>query len=171
MTIQSIKMPDIGEGIAEVELVAWRVAVGDLVTEDQILADVMTDKATVEIPSHVSGTIQSLDAEVGQVVAVGTPIIHIKTAAAQANQGLTAIAIEAPKTASSPAAAVPSPQPSPGGRGSKDPATPSDSELPPLPEGEGWGEGSAVAGSRAAPTAPIGIATCPLSTGATAALM
>jgi len=142
MTIQSIKMPDIGEGIAEVEVVAWRVAVGDLVTEDQILADVMTDKATVEIPSHVSGTIQSLDAEVGQVVAVGTPIIHIKTALAQANQGLTAIAIEAPQTASSPPAAAPSPQPSPGGRGSKDPATPSDSELPPLPSGEGRGEGS-----------------------------
>jgi 2-oxoisovalerate dehydrogenase E2 component (dihydrolipoyl transacylase) len=77
MTTQSIKMPDIGEGIAEVELVAWHVNVGDLVTEDQILADVMTDKATVEIPSHVAGTVLSLDVTVGQVVAVGTKIIHI----------------------------------------------------------------------------------------------
>ena len=61
MTIQTIKMPDIGEGIAEVELVAWHVKVGDIVAEDQILADVMTDKATVEIPSHVAGTVLSLD--------------------------------------------------------------------------------------------------------------
>jgi 2-oxoisovalerate dehydrogenase E2 component (dihydrolipoyl transacylase) len=78
MTIQSIKMPDIGEGIAEVELVAWHVQVGDTVAEDQILADVMTDKATVEIPSHVAGIVLSLDAAVGQVVAVGTEIIHIE---------------------------------------------------------------------------------------------
>ncbi len=51
MGIYTIKMPDIGEGIAEVELVAWHVKVGDMVAEDQIMADVMTDKATVEIPS------------------------------------------------------------------------------------------------------------------------
>ncbi|MCY1188409.1 Lipoamide acyltransferase component of branched-chain alpha-keto acid dehydrogenase complex [compost metagenome] len=50
-----IKMPDIGEGIAQVELVEWFVKVGDTVTEDQVVADVMTDKATVEIPSPVSG--------------------------------------------------------------------------------------------------------------------
>lgn len=83
MAVQSIKMPDIGEGIAEVELVAWHVQVGDSVTEDQILADVMTDKATVEIPSHVAGKVLSLDAAVGQVVAVGTAIIHIEVAGAQ----------------------------------------------------------------------------------------
>ncbi|MCF8160254.1 MAG: 2-oxo acid dehydrogenase subunit E2 [Polaromonas sp.] len=80
MAIQTIKMPDIGEGIAEVELVAWHVQVGDSVAEDQILADVMTDKATVEIPSHVAGVVLSLDAAVGQVVAVGTEIIHIEVA-------------------------------------------------------------------------------------------
>lgn len=78
MAIQTIKMPDIGEGIAEVELVAWHVQVGDTVAEDQILADVMTDKATVEIPSHVTGVVLSLDAAVGQVVAVGTEIIQIE---------------------------------------------------------------------------------------------
>ena len=50
MGIHVIKMPDIGEGIAEVELVAWHVKVGDMVAEDQPLADVMTDKATVEFP-------------------------------------------------------------------------------------------------------------------------
>jgi 2-oxoisovalerate dehydrogenase E2 component (dihydrolipoyl transacylase) len=84
MTIQTIKMPDIGEGIAEVELVAWHVKVGDNVAEDQILADVMTDKATVEIPSHVAGTVLSLDVTVGQVVAVGTKIIHIEVPKDQA---------------------------------------------------------------------------------------
>ncbi len=89
----SIKMPDIGEGIAEVELVAWHVKVGDTVHEDQILADVMTDKATVEIPSDVAGTVVSLDAQVGQVVAVGTPIIHITNMAA-ALDGQAPIATE-----------------------------------------------------------------------------
>ncbi len=78
MAMQTIKMPDIGEGIAEVELVAWHIQVGDVVAEDQILADVMTDKATVEIPSHVAGTVVSLNASVGEVVAVGTEIIHIE---------------------------------------------------------------------------------------------
>lgn len=51
MGVYIIKMPDIGEGIAEVELVEWHVAPGDTVTEDQVLADVMTDKATVQVPS------------------------------------------------------------------------------------------------------------------------
>jgi len=143
MTIQNIKMPDIGEGIAEVELVAWRVAVGDQVVEDQILADVMTDKATVEIPSHVSGTVLSLDAAVGQVVAVGTPIIHIEKAADQANKGHAAIPIEASSAAKNPITAEPSPQPDPTERGSNTPGdltTPA--ELPPLPVGEGRGDGS-----------------------------
>ena len=54
MGMHVIKMPDIGEGIAEVELVAWHVKPGDIVAEDQVLADVMTDKATVEIPSPVA---------------------------------------------------------------------------------------------------------------------
>ena len=57
MGIHVIKMPDIGEGIAEVELVGWHVQPGDVVAEDQPLADVMTDKATVEIPSPVKGTV------------------------------------------------------------------------------------------------------------------
>ncbi len=75
-----IKMPDIGEGIAEVELVAWHVGVGDLVAEDQILADVMTDKATVEIPSPVAGSVLALGGKVGQVMAVGSEIIRIEVA-------------------------------------------------------------------------------------------
>ena len=78
MSIHVIKMPDIGEGIAEVELVAWRVQVGERVVEDQILADVMTDKATVEIPSPVVGSVVSLGCEPGQVVAVGGELIRLE---------------------------------------------------------------------------------------------
>ena len=54
MSIHTIRMPDIGEGIAEVEIVEWRVAAGDRVAEDQTLCDVMTDKAAVEVPSSVT---------------------------------------------------------------------------------------------------------------------
>jgi 2-oxoisovalerate dehydrogenase E2 component (dihydrolipoyl transacylase) len=78
MGIHIIKMPDIGEGIAEVELVAWHVKVGDWVAEDQILADVMTDKATVEIPSSVAGKVLALGGTVGQVMAVGSEVIRIE---------------------------------------------------------------------------------------------
>lgn len=78
MGIHIIKMPDIGEGIAEVELVAWHVKVGDMVAEDQILADVMTDKATVEIPSSVAGKVLALGGAVGQVMAVGSEVIRIE---------------------------------------------------------------------------------------------
>ncbi len=82
MGIHIIKMPDIGEGIAEVELVAWHVKVGDMVAEDQILADVMTDKATVEIPSSVAGKVLALGGVVGQVMAVGSEVIRIEVAGA-----------------------------------------------------------------------------------------
>jgi 2-oxoisovalerate dehydrogenase E2 component (dihydrolipoyl transacylase) len=78
MGIHVIKMPDIGEGIAEVELVAWHVKPGDAVTEDQSLADVMTDKATVEIPSPVKGTVLALGGKLGEVMAVGSELIRIE---------------------------------------------------------------------------------------------
>jgi 2-oxoisovalerate dehydrogenase E2 component (dihydrolipoyl transacylase) len=80
MSVRVIKMPDIGEGIAEVELVAWHVKPGDTVVEDQPLADVMTDKASVEIPSPVAGTVQALGGEVGQTMAVGSELIRIAIA-------------------------------------------------------------------------------------------
>ncbi|AVO58579.1 dihydrolipoamide acetyltransferase family protein [Pseudomonas chlororaphis] len=73
-----IKMPDIGEGIAEVELAQWHVKVGDLVVEDQVLADVMTDKAMVDIPSPVHGKVISLGGQPGEVMAVGSILISIE---------------------------------------------------------------------------------------------
>src|SRR5271167_1023203 len=73
-----IKLPDVGEGVAEAELVEWRVKIGDLVREDTILAAVMTDKATVEIPSPVHGEVLWLGADIGDSVAVGSPLIRLK---------------------------------------------------------------------------------------------
>ena len=73
-----IKMPDIGEGIAEVELVHWYVKPGDVVAEEQVLADVMTDKANVEIPSNVAGKVISITGKPGDVVAVGSEIIRLE---------------------------------------------------------------------------------------------
>lgn len=78
MGVHIIKMPDIGEGIAEVELVGWHVQVGDSVAEDQPLAEVMTDKATVEIPSPVVGKVIALGGQVGETMAVGAELIRLE---------------------------------------------------------------------------------------------
>ncbi|MGJ8527340.1 dihydrolipoamide acetyltransferase family protein [Maritalea sp.] len=72
-----IKLPDVGEGVAEAELVEWSVNVGDVVAEDDVIGAVMTDKATVEIPSPVQGTISWLGAEIGDTVIVGSDLIKI----------------------------------------------------------------------------------------------
>ena len=80
MTELVIKLPDVGEGTAQAELAAWHVKVGDMVAEDQNLADVTTDKATVEIPSPVSGKVVALHGTPGDVIAVGPPLIVLETA-------------------------------------------------------------------------------------------
>src|SRR4051812_33989856 len=72
------KLPDVGEGTAEAEIVAWHVKVGDAVGEDQNLVDVMTDKATVEMTSPVSGKVVSLHGEPGQMAAVGSPLVELE---------------------------------------------------------------------------------------------
>src|SRR6058998_2208981 len=79
-----VKLPDIGEGIAEGEIVRWLVKPGDPVREDQPLVEVMTDKATVEIPSPRSGTIAALRAREGEVVPVGSAIVTIALAGEEA---------------------------------------------------------------------------------------
>ena len=73
-----IRLPDVGEGVAEAELVEWHVKIGDLVREDTVLAAVLTDKATVEIPSPVDGEIVWLGANIGDVVAVGSELVRLK---------------------------------------------------------------------------------------------
>ncbi len=76
MTNYVFKLPDIGEGIAEAELVQWYVKPGDVVAEDQPLADVMTDKATVELTAPVSGTIVAIHGEVGQLRQIGSALVE-----------------------------------------------------------------------------------------------
>ncbi len=72
------KLPDVGEGTAEAEIVAWHVKPGDVIAEDQHLVDVMTDKATVEMTSPVSGKVVSVHGEPGQMAAVGSPLVELE---------------------------------------------------------------------------------------------
>src|SRR5438552_6846538 len=76
------KLPDIGEGIAEAEIVAWHVKVGDTIAEDQQIADMMTDKATVELESPVAGKVIELAGEVGDQIPIGSVLAVIETAGA-----------------------------------------------------------------------------------------
>ena len=94
MSEHVIKMPDVGEGVAEAELVEWHVKIGDLVREDTVLAAVMTDKATVEIPSPVEGTIAWLGAEIGDTVAVGSALLKIEVAGDAAAEEAEALSQE-----------------------------------------------------------------------------
>lgn len=103
-----IKMPDIGEGIAEVELSVWHVKVGDMVVEDQVLADVMTDKAMVDIPSPVHGRVIALGGEPGEVMAVGSELIRIEVEGAG---NLKESAQPAPTAATQAATQAPKPTP------------------------------------------------------------
>jgi 2-oxoisovalerate dehydrogenase E2 component (dihydrolipoyl transacylase) len=98
----TMKLPDVGEGVAEAELVEWLVAVGDTVTPDSAIAEVLTDKATVEISAPVSGTVTALHGQPGDVLAVGSALVEIETADG------------APAPEPSPAPAPePSPEPAP----------------------------------------------------------
>lgn len=80
MPIFTFNLPDIGEGIAEAEIVAWHVKVGDRISEDQPLADMMTDKATVEMESPVAGIVTKVAGEAGDVIAIGSMLVEIETA-------------------------------------------------------------------------------------------
>lgn len=98
-----ITMPDVGEGIAEVEIVEWNVSVGDTIEEDDLLCTVMTDKAAVEIPSPVDGQVIWVGSEIGEVMAVGADLIRLQVE----GEGNAA---EAVSTASKPSAIEPAPQ-------------------------------------------------------------
>ena len=101
----TFNLPDIGEGIAEAEIVAWHVKVGDRVEEDGKIADVMTDKATVEMESPVTGVVVSVAGAEGDMIAIGSPLVVIET------EGDDVVAEEpVPAPASAPAA-EPEPEP------------------------------------------------------------
>jgi 2-oxoisovalerate dehydrogenase E2 component (dihydrolipoyl transacylase) len=96
------KMPDLGEGTVSAEVVEWKVKVGDSVKEDQVIAEVMTDKAAVEIPSPVTGRVVSITGQPGDMVAVGAELIAFDTSGAAPAEPAAA-----PKPAAGPASAPP----------------------------------------------------------------
>src|SRR5580704_5404987 len=104
------KLPDVGEGTAEAEIVAWHVAVGDRIEEDQHLVDVMTDKATVEMTSPVTGVIVSLHGEPGGMAAVGAPLVELEIeGAGNANARDTAAPTSEAKPQQPPSKQTPQP--------------------------------------------------------------
>ncbi len=111
MSEYRLKMPDVGEGVVEAEIVEWRVKPGDTIEEDQDLVDVMTDKATVEIPAPVAGKIVSIYGEPGEMVAVGTEIVVIATEGGESADAATSI--PAPTAPAPSPAPTPSPAPAP----------------------------------------------------------
>ena len=118
----TFRLPDIGEGIAEAEIVAWHVKVGDRIEEDQQVADMMTDKATVEMESPVSGVVVELAGEVGDQVAIGASLMVVETDEAVAEEAPVAEAavsedveeqIEAETPGVEDVVEAPAPQPAP----------------------------------------------------------
>jgi 2-oxoisovalerate dehydrogenase E2 component (dihydrolipoyl transacylase) len=97
----NFKLPDVGEGIAESEIATWRVAVGDVIKEEQPLVDMLTDKAAIEIPSPVAGKVLKLHAAAGDKVPVGSVLVTIETS------GTVKEPAGAASTAKAPAAAPP----------------------------------------------------------------
>lgn len=98
------RLPDVGEGVAEAEIVAWLVKIGDVVEEDQNLAEVMTDKATVEISSPVAGVVVAVHGEVGGMLPVGAVLVEFESDA-----GVEAPAAAMPVPPEAAIAAAPSP--------------------------------------------------------------
>lgn len=113
------RLPDVGEGVAEAEVVVWHVAVGDTVREDQSLVDVMTDKATVEMTSPVDGVVTKLHGDIGAMAAVGSVLIELEVEGG--GNAAAEVQIAAP---------APSPEPAPS---TQQPLPPED-EAPPAPK-------------------------------------
>ena len=107
MGVYVLKLPDVGEGIAEAEIVEWNVKPGDLISEDDVLGSVMTDKATVEIPSPVAGKVISLGAKIGDLMPVGSEMVRFEIA----GEGNLRERDDAAAVAPPPAAPSPTPPP------------------------------------------------------------
>jgi 2-oxoisovalerate dehydrogenase E2 component (dihydrolipoyl transacylase) len=109
----TFNMPDVGEGVAEAEVVEWHVKVGDRVEEDQHIVDVMTDKATIDIESPVAGTVVALAGDVGDVIAIGAMLVEIETDGAASGEEAEAAAeqIEDEMSDADAADAAPAPEP------------------------------------------------------------
>ena len=118
----TFNMPDVGEGVAEAEIVEWHVKVGDRVEEDQHLVDVMTDKATIDIESPVEGKVIEVAGELGDTIAVGSMLLVIEVEGEAAEEAADDAVAPAP-------APTPEPEPEP---------------VKPLPRGEGVGDGGSA---------------------------
>ena len=115
MARYTFRLPDIGEGIAEAEIVAWHVRVGDTVQEDGRLADMMTGKATVEMESPVAGRVVELAGAVGDMVAIGAPLAVLETGVEEAASPLVDERIEAENSGAEDQDKATVPKPSPSG--------------------------------------------------------
>ena len=113
MSLYVFKLPDVGEGTAEAEIVAWHVGVGEMVEEDSPLVDVMTDKATVEITSPVRGRVLSLAGAPGEIAVVGASLVELETEAEADDAKAGPVAAPPPLAAAPSRAAVPSPRAAP----------------------------------------------------------
>lgn len=111
MGTYKFRLPDIGEGVAEAEITAWHVKVGDTIEEDDALCDVMTDKATVDMTSPVGGTILAIHGEVGEMKAVGSVLVELEVEGAGNDGGNSADEVPAPATAPNEAPEGPTPPP------------------------------------------------------------
>ncbi|MFC4292228.1 dihydrolipoamide acetyltransferase family protein [Sphingorhabdus arenilitoris] len=101
-------LPDIGEGIAEAEIVAWHVKIGDRIEEDQAIADMMTDKATVEMESPVSGVVKAVAGDEGDIIPIGSMLVEIETdGEGDAEEPVSADAVDEEVPADAPKAAAP----------------------------------------------------------------
>ena len=104
-----MKMPDVGEGVVEAEVVEWLVTPGDVVGEDQHIVDVMTDKATMEITSPVSGKVVAVYGDPGDMLAVGAELIEFSTET-ESREDISNQTIEVACTEDSPALALVAPE-------------------------------------------------------------
>lgn len=116
MSTFQFKLPDLGEGVVEGEIVAWLVKVGDVVKEDQGLVELMTDKATVTVPSPVAGTVLATWGAIGEMAKVHGPLVDLETSgaaapAASAPSAAPASAPSAPEPPRAPASVPPTPTP------------------------------------------------------------
>src|SRR5207244_2264211 len=139
-----VKVPDIGEGMTEAEIVAWHVTPGQVIREEDPLVDVMTDKATVELPAPVAGTVVAIHGEPGDKRPVGSELVVLDVAGEGnvAGAGASPASVKARTQPAQPLTPTLSPR---AGRGSSIEAAPG---VPsPRLRGEGQGEGQTAGGS------------------------
>ena len=129
MATKDIQLPEIGEGVTEGELVRWLVKVGDSIKVDQSLVELMTDKATVEVPSPAAGVVKELKFKEGDVIKVGAAFVIVDDSGASNTAGAAKPATAAASTQAAPAA-KPAAAPAPA---AKAPSAPAPSTTAPCP--------------------------------------